>query len=86
MTLQKLHSSRTGSARPAPDYHVKCERGRYRVYDKQQRFRCEFATLVAAQEYMAMRSGAPSHNKALSDEGQTAVLCVIERQGKLFGE
>ena len=66
MTLQKLHSSRTGSARPAPDYHVKCERGRYRVYDKQQRFRCEFATPEAANAYVASRT-ASSHNKALSD-------------------
>lgn len=68
MTLRKLHSTAPhGSARPAPDYHVKCERGRYRVYDKQQRFRCEFATPEAANAYVASRTAAASHNKALSD-------------------
>ena len=60
VTLQKLHSSRTGSG-PAPDYHVKCERGGYRVYDKQQRFRCEFVfTPEAANAYVASARHRPT--------------------------
>lgn len=62
MTLHKLHSSRTGSARPA-EYTIKCERGRYRIYDRQQRFRCEFATPEAANAYVAQRSGAPRNSQ-----------------------
>lgn len=70
MTLRKLHSTAPhGSARCA-DYHIKFERGRYSIYDKQQRFRCAFATLPAAQAYIDQRSGAASHNNALSDERQ----------------
>ena len=55
MTLQKLHSSRTGSARPA-EYTIRQQSGRFRIYDKQQRFRCEFATLPAAQAYIEARA------------------------------
>lgn len=66
MTLQKLHSSRTGSARPAnaDAYHIAFKDGLYRVYDKAGRFRVGFATLPAAQTYIA---GRTSHNNALSD-------------------
>lgn len=70
MTLQKLHSTRTGSARPA-EYTIRFQGGRYRIYDKQQRFRCEFATPEAANAYVVSRT-APSHNNALSDD-RTAV-------------
>ena len=68
MTLHKLHSSRTGSDRPA-EYTIRFQGGRYRIYDKQQRFRCEFATPEAANAYVDIRTAAASHNKALSDEG-----------------
>ena len=64
--IHKHNSTRTGSAKPA-EYTIKQQGGQWRIYDKQHRFRCGFATLLAAQEYVAMRSGAPSHNKALSD-------------------
>lgn len=66
MTLQKLHSSRTGSARQA-EYTIRLQGGRYRIYDRQQRFRCEFATPEAANAYVASRTAAASHNNALSD-------------------
>jgi hypothetical protein len=58
VTLHKHNSSRTGSARPA-EYTIRFQGGRYRIYDKQQRFRCEFATPEAANAYVAQRSGAP---------------------------
>jgi len=72
VTLPKLHSTAPhGSARPAPDYHVKCERGRYRVYDKQQRFRCEFATMPAAVAYIESRT-SHSHNLPISNLPEAA--------------
>ena len=61
MTKQ-LHSARTGSARPA-EYTIKQADGRFRIYDKQQRFRCAFATLPAAQAYIESRT---AHNPAIS--------------------
>jgi hypothetical protein len=64
--IKPLHSSRTGSARPA-EYTIKQANGRFRIYDKQQRFRCEFATLAAAQAYIESRT---SHNNVLSDDRQ----------------
>ena len=54
MTLHKHNSTRTGSARPA-EYTIREQGGRFRIYDKQQRFRCEFATRAAAEAYIAMR-------------------------------
>lgn len=67
MTIRHLHSTAPhGSARPA-EYTIKQQGGRYRIYDKQQRFRCEFATPEAANAYVASRTAA-SHNNALSDE------------------
>lgn len=65
--IKPLHNSRTGSARAA-EYTIKQANGRFRIYDRQSRFRCEFATLPAAQAYIESRSAA-SHNNALSDEG-----------------
>lgn len=58
MTLQKLHSARTGSARPAngADYHIVFKGGLYRVFDKAGRFRVGFATLPAAQAYIEARA------------------------------
>ncbi len=64
MTLQKLHSARTGSAKPA-EYTIRQQGGRFRIYDKQQRFRCEFATMPAAQAYIEAR--ATAHGDALPD-------------------
>ena len=55
MTLSKLHSSRTGSARPA-EYHIVFRDGMYKVFDKAQRFRVSFATMPAAQTYIESRS------------------------------
>ncbi len=60
MTLSKLHSSRTGSARPA-EYHIVFRDGMYKVFDKAQRFRVGFATLPAAQAYIESRTA--SHSK-----------------------
>lgn len=64
MTLHKHNATKTGSARPA-EYTIKCERGRYRIYDRQQRFRCEFATMPAAVAYIESRT-SQSHNLAIS--------------------
>ena len=83
--MTRIRNTSTSTASSAA-YHIVFKDGQYKVFDKAGRFRVGFATLPAAQTYIVQRSGAPSHNKALSDEGQTAVLCVIERQGKLFGE
>ena len=55
-----LHSS----AKPA-EYTIRQQSGRFRIYDKQQRFRCEFATLPAAQAYIEAR--ATAHGAALPD-------------------
>lgn len=67
MTLQKLHSSRTGSARPANSaaYHIVYRDGLYRVFDKAGKFRVGFATLPAAQAYIEAR--ATAHGDALPD-------------------
>ena len=58
MTKQ-LHSVRTGSARPA-EYHIVYKDGRYKVFDKAQRFRVSFATPDAANAYIEQRT-AKSH-------------------------
>lgn len=55
MTLQKLHSTRTGSASSAA-YHIVFKDGQYRVFDKAGRFRVGFATLPAAQTYIDLRT------------------------------
>ena len=67
--IHKHNSSRVGSpttVHPA-EFTIRFKDGLFRIYDKQQRFRCGFATQALAQEYVNQRSGAPSHNKALSD-------------------
>lgn len=68
--LRTLNSTRTGSARPS-EYTILYSGGHYRIYDKQQRFRCEFATLPAAQAYIASRTAAAAHNNALADGAST---------------
>ncbi len=65
--IHKHNSTRTGSARPA-EYTIKQQAGQWRIYDKQQRFRCSFATLPAAQAYVAMRT--PTHQGNASTEQQ----------------
>jgi len=68
VTLQKLHSTATqGSAA----YHIVYKDGMYKVFDKAGRFRVGFATLPAAQTYVASRTAPPSHNNALSDGPST---------------
>lgn len=65
--MRKLNNStQTGTAKSAA-YHIVYKDGQYRVFDKAGRFRVGFATLPAAQTYIDLRSGAPSHNNALSD-------------------
>lgn len=64
MTKQ-LHSARTGSARPA-EYHIVYKDGRYKVFDKAQRFRVSFATPDAANAYIEQRTAG--HRTAASLE------------------
>lgn len=63
--IKPLHSSRTGSARAA-EYTIKQQGGRFRIYDKQQRFRCEFATMPAAVAYIESR-GAAKHDEGMKE-------------------
>lgn len=67
MTTRHLNSTAPHGSAKSAEYHVKFERGRYCIYDKQQRFRCAFATPEAANAYIASRTAAASHNNALSD-------------------
>lgn len=64
--IHKHNSTRTGSARPA-EYTIRQQGGQWRIYDKQQRFRCSFATLPAAQAYVAMRSTTTAHDLAVEE-------------------
>lgn len=58
MTLHKHNATRTGSARTAnaDAYHITYKDGMYKVFDKAGRFRISFATLPAAQTYIAGRN------------------------------
>lgn len=46
----------------AGDYHITYKDGMYKVFDKAGRFRLGFATLPAAQTYIAARSVAPRNS------------------------
>ena len=70
MTRPRIHSTAPHGSAKSADYHIVYRDGQYKVFDKAQRFRVGFATLPAAQAYIDTRSGAPSHNNALSDDRQ----------------
>lgn len=71
MTLQKLHSTAAQGSASSAAYHIVYKDGMYKVFDKAGRFRVGFATLPAAQTYVASRTAPPSHNNALSDGPST---------------
>jgi hypothetical protein len=74
VTLRKLHSTAPHGSANSAAYHIVYREGQYKVFDKAGRFRVGFATLPAAQTYIDMRSGAASHNNALSDEGMKVAV------------
>ena len=83
--MTRIRNTSTSTASSAA-HHIVSGDGQYKVFDKAGRFRWVCHVACRLRPTSSSVAAAPSHNKALSDEGQTAVLCVIERQGKLFGE
>lgn len=67
MRLPRMYNTAPHGSASSAAYHIVYRDGQYKVFDKAQRFRVGFATLPAAQAYIDQRSGAASHNKALSD-------------------
>lgn len=51
------HINRTSSHVDKPELHIIEKGGIYKVYDKNQHFRCSFATRAAAQAYIDGRTG-----------------------------
>lgn len=64
------------SNQPRSDFRIKEEKGLFKVYDKQQRFRVSFATQNAARAYIAAQE-LRSHKAARQAAGVLALLLVL---------
>ena len=81
--MRKLNSTKAGTAKSA-DYHITFVNGRYRIYDKQQRFRCEFATLPAAKTYIDSRCCLLFQIRLSTPARCTLVLLASRRHERPF--